>query len=61
MKAADHSFEKGKNNLPHISDENVFQYQSDEFWNYVNKMFTDVKIINHGRDNNYHRNLKQRQ
>ena len=60
MKAADHSFEKGKNNLPHISDENVFQYQSDEFWNYVNNMFPNVKITNHGYDNNYHRNLKLR-
>ena len=61
MKAADHSFEEGKNNVPHISDENVFQYQSDEFWNYVNKMFADSKIVNHGYDNNYHRNFKKRQ
>lgn len=60
MKEGNHSFEKNKNDLPSISDEGVFQYQSDCFWNHVNKLYTDTKIINHGYQNNYHRNFLNR-
>ena len=60
MKEGNHSFEKDKNDLPSISDERVFQYQSDCFWDYVNKFHPDVEIVNHGYQNNYHRNFLNR-
>jgi len=60
MKAGDHSFEKNKKSLPSITNEDTFQYQSDVFWDYINDRYKKPKIVNHGNDVSYHRNLKKR-
>jgi hypothetical protein len=60
IKKGDHSFEKNKNTLPSITNEEVFQYQCDVFWDYINNNFKKQKIVNHGYDNNYHRILRER-
>ena len=60
MKKGDHSFEENKKTVPSISNEETFQYQCDEFWNYVNSTYKKPVIINYGQDNSYHRKLKER-
>lgn len=60
MKKGDHSFEASKSRLPSISREDVFQYQFDEFWRYVNSNYKKTQIVNHGRQNNYHKIFLER-